>query len=142
VVEPDGPLCPYVLGRIVEQPELARFYRFTERPDEMFFQTIIMNSPFAPRAANYERYRRWSAETPIEEKTDESRIPEGSFNLRYIDWSGPYRGERGYPYILDDRDFESLRASACLFARKFHTERSATVLDRIDSELLGAGASV
>lgn len=126
----------YVLDHVAEHPELVRFYRFTECPDELFFQTIIMNSPFATKAANYELYRKWSSETPAPEKTDDSRLPEGSFNLRYIDWTGPYGGERGYPYILDERDLPRLHETECLFARKFDTDRSAGLLDRIDDELL------
>jgi hypothetical protein len=131
----------YILEHVATHPELVRFYRYTECPDEMFFQTIVMNSRFAAKAANYEAYRKWSSETPASEKTDASRIPESSFNLRYIDWSGHYRDERGYPFILDDRDFPALSASHCLFARKFDLQRSASLLDRIDEELLqGAGA--
>jgi hypothetical protein len=85
----------YVLERVTEQPKFIQFYRFTEAPDEMFFQTIIMNSELATQVANHEQYERWSAETPVEEKTDQSRLPEGSFNVRYIDWSEHYRVSAG-----------------------------------------------
>ena len=131
----------YVLDHVAEHPELVRFYRFTECPDELFFHTIIMNSPFAPRAANYELYQAWSSGTPAQEKTDQTRLPEGSFNLRYIDWTGPYGGERGYPYILDERDLPRLRETECIFARKFDTVRSAGLLGRIDDELLNLRAA-
>jgi hypothetical protein len=131
----------YVLDFVARRPDVVRFFRFTECPDELFFQTVVMNSPYAEKAANIEEYRRWSERTRPEEKTDESRLPESSFNLRYIDWTGPYGGERGYPYILDERDFEQLRDSPCLFARKFDARRSASLLDRIDAELLGIDAA-
>ena len=127
----------FVLDYAVQHPEVLKFYRYTECPDEMFFQTIVMNSKFAEKAVNFELYRKWSRETPPENKTDETRLPEDSFNFRYIDWTGPYGGERGYPYILDERDFDQLRETQCLFARKFDLEKSAKLLDRIDTELLG-----
>lgn len=52
-------------------------------------------------------------------------------NLRYIDWT---RGRR--PAILETRDFEALRASPKLFARKFDVEHDENVLDLIDRHLL------
>jgi hypothetical protein len=52
-------------------------------------------------------------------------------NLRYIDWT---QGRR--PAILRARDFEALRASPKLFARKFDMNQDETVLDLIDRHLL------
>ena len=52
-------------------------------------------------------------------------------NLRYIDWT---RGRR--PAILETRDFEALRDSPKLFARKFDVLQDENVLDVIDRELL------
>ena len=52
-------------------------------------------------------------------------------NLRYIDWT---RGRR--PAILETRDFEALRDSPKLFARKFDVLQDENVLDLIDRELL------
>jgi hypothetical protein len=53
-------------------------------------------------------------------------------NLRYIDWT---RGRR--PAILETRDFDALRASEKLFARKFDVDQDENVLDLIDRHLLG-----
>ncbi|HSK21318.1 MAG TPA: beta-1,6-N-acetylglucosaminyltransferase [Longimicrobiales bacterium] len=125
----------YTLSFVEENPDFVRFYRFTECPDEMFFQTV-MNSLLASRAANYQLYREWSGSTPEGEKTDQSRIPEDTFNLRYIAWTGPYGGERGYPSILDERDFCRLRDSHCLLARKFDPQKSAKLMAQIDAQLL------
>jgi hypothetical protein len=55
--------------------------------------------------------------------------------LRYIDWT---RGRR--PAILESADFEALRASPKLFARKFDMTRHPEVLDLIDRHLLTPGA--
>lgn len=135
------PCVRFILRYVEDHPEVVRFFRFTQCPDELFFQTIVMNSVFATRAVNFEEYRTWSAETASEDRRDEAMLPESSFNYRYIDWSGPYGGGRGYPYVLDERDFDALRESRCLFARKFDEVNSARLLDRIDSELLGIAVS-
>jgi hypothetical protein len=52
-------------------------------------------------------------------------------NLRYIDWT---RGRR--PAILETKDFEALRSSPKLFARKFDIDQDENVLDLIDRHLL------
>jgi len=128
----------FVLKFVREQPRFSRFYRYTHCPDEMFFQTILLNSELSENAIHFERYHRWSTKTLDEEKTDSSRIPEGSFNMRYIDWSGPPSGApRGYPAVLDESDFESLRSTSFLFARKFDQRTSSRLLDWIDHSLLG-----
>jgi len=133
----------FVLEFVREQPNFSRFYRFTHSPDEMFFQTILLNSELGEKAIHFERYHRWSIETPYEEKTDTGRIPEESFNMRYIDWSGPPSGApRGYPAVLDESDFESLRGTSSLFARKFDQHTSSRLLDRIDRSLLGVEAGL
>ncbi|WP_168929159.1 beta-1,6-N-acetylglucosaminyltransferase [Crenobacter intestini] len=57
----------------------------------------------------------------------------------YLDWEC---GHDGSPAVLTaDDDFERFSASGALFARKFDAVKSARLLDRIDSELLGRPAS-
>jgi len=128
----------YVLRFSDERPEVSRFYRYTHCPDEMYFQTVLLNSPLAETAVNRERYEAWSAETPPEHKASgDHMLPEGTFNLRYIEWIEPYSSApRGYPSVLDETDFDRLMASECLFARKFDEQRSAALLDRIDRAIL------
>jgi len=48
-----------------------------------------------------------------------------------VDWSGPY----GRPRTLDHDDLEILRASDCLFARKFDNACSAQLLEELDEEI-------
>jgi hypothetical protein len=128
----------HIVDFVAANPAYSRFYRTTHSPDEMFFHTIVLNSPWANRVRNFCKYEAWSAGTSDEDKRAEDRmLPEDSFNLRYIDWSGARTGERETPAILDDRDWDKLSASADLFARKFDPRRSASVLDRIDREILG-----
>ena len=114
-----------------------RFFRYTSSPDEMFFQTIIMNSPWASRVEGFDAYQCWSADrTARGLEHDSEMLPEESFNKRYIDWSGETSGERERPAILDERDWQRIVASPSLFARKFDAERSAALLDRSDREIL------
>ena len=91
-----------------ERPDVVRFFKRVDIPDEVFFQTVIMNSPLAATVVND--------------------------NLRYIDWT---RGVR--PAILGTGDFQALKESPKLFARKFDVTRGARILDLIDAELLSAG---
>ncbi|WP_188312084.1 beta-1,6-N-acetylglucosaminyltransferase [Salinarimonas soli] len=130
----------HILGVVRERPEVVRFYRTTHAPDEGFFHTLVMNSPFAERVHRRAEYERWRAETRPWERvdlpTEKARmLPDEVFNLRYVDWSEEFTHRREAPAILDERDFEALRASECFLARKFDPVRSAGLLDRIDSEL-------
>jgi len=89
-------------------PALERYFRFVFIPDEAMIQTMLANSPFR-------------------ERIDGTAI-------HYIDWERP---NPKLPRTLDEEDFERLRGSACLFARKMHPEMSATLLERVDADLLG-----
>lgn len=88
-----------VLRMADARPGLARFCATVQCPDELFFQTLVMNSPFAGRV-----------------------LPE---NFRYIQW--PEQGARN-PKILDEHDFERIRASRAHFCRKLDSRASARLL--------------
>jgi hypothetical protein len=101
----------WVDGYVRGHAGLRRFFRFVFIPDESMIQSMVGNSPFRERIA---------AET-----------------LTYIDWEQP---NPKYPRTLeDDGDFERVRASGKLFARKMDPVRSARLLERVDRELLGRG---
>jgi hypothetical protein len=75
-------------------------------PDEMFFQTLIMNSPFKEQTVNN--------------------------NLRYIDWvNGPEA-----PRVLTSADLTSMVGSDRLWARKFSEEKDLFVLNEIEKMIL------
>jgi len=82
--------------------EIVRFFRMTRHPDEIFFQTVIMNSALRDTVVNDE--------------------------LRYVDWSGG----GAHPAILTRKDFDRLVDSGKLFARKFDTTVDAEILDMLD----------
>jgi len=90
-----------------ENPKVLRYFRNVFIPDESLFHTIISNSRFGKDVI--------------------------SDNLRYIDWKNP---NPGVPRTLDLSDFERIRSSTKLFARKFDMGRDSSILDLIDTELL------
>jgi hypothetical protein len=92
----------YVVDRAVSDPALLKFFRYVRVPDEIFFQTLIMNSPLRTRCVDDD--------------------------LRFIDW----REGGDSPRILTCDDLSMLLSSNALFARKFDPGVDAEVLDRID----------
>jgi hypothetical protein len=115
----------HILSFIDTHRRYVDFYRFTGTPDEMFFHTIVLNSPFAQRTNTLVTPTKWdSLDTPV---------PEAGDHLKYIDWSL----SREQPAILDERDFEPLRNSSLPFARKFTSARSSGLVEKINRELLG-----
>ncbi len=101
----------FVLGVLDTTPDLEGRFRHTSCPEELLFQTLIMNSPLRNRVV-------------------------GS-NLRYIDWS--YRNG-SIPAVLDESDFERIDSSGALFARKLDPRLSQRLLallkERIDTPRL------
>jgi hypothetical protein len=97
----------YVHDYATANPEFVTFFKHVHVPDEIFFHTIVMNSPFRGRVA-----------------TD---------YLRYVDWEAG--GD--HPKVLTTADFDRLMESRKLFARKFDPAVDGTVLDRIDRVLAG-----
>jgi hypothetical protein len=59
-------------------------------------------------------------------------------NLRYIDWE---KANPTPPATLMVEDFENLRQSAALYARKFDLDRDAEIFDLIDRTMLEVSAS-
>ncbi len=47
----------------------------------------------------------------------------------YADWTA----EREHPSVLDERDWDNLKQTSCRYARKFDSEKSARLIDLIDS---------
>ena len=88
---------------IKDNPKIRRFAKYTWAPDEFLIPTLIMNSPFR-----------------------ETVVPE---NYRYIDWSqgGPN------PKIFTVEDFEALKKTNKLLARKFDIKIDTRILDMLDA---------
>jgi hypothetical protein len=90
--------------------KLMRAFRFSKSADEIFFQTVLMNSG-----------REW-----VRQDRD----------LRGVFWDGR-RNE--FPAVVRPEEFDELEKLDAFFIRKIHPEYSLALLDRIDRELLSAG---
>jgi hypothetical protein len=98
----------FILDYCGKNPMYLRFWRTTRLSDEMFFNTIVLNSEFASRVENS--------------------------SLKYLDWlKGPE-----IPRILRLDDFPLIKESSHLFARKvdLSISESSQLMDKIDRELL------
>jgi hypothetical protein len=84
-----APALDYVHRFVRENPRFVRFFRHVLIPDEIFFQTILLNSPLRASVVNEQ--------------------------LHYVDWSGG----GAHPATLRAGDVERALASGKLFARKF-----------------------
>lgn len=86
------------------------FYRrlkYTFAPEETFFPTVIMNSPFAEKVIND--------------------------NLRFIVWK---KQHSSFPAILDHTNWADLMTSSALFARKFDSVISSQLKSYLDAYVL------
>jgi hypothetical protein len=96
-----GECVEYILDYVRNNEKYLRSFEYTRCSDEIFFQTIIMNSPFAHKCVqNY---------------------------LRYVDFiTGPE-----YPRILREEDYEKLVLSDALFARKFDANIDSSIIEKV-----------
>lgn len=93
----------YVANKVENDKKLKCFFYYTWASDEFLFQTIIMNSEYKHKVINN--------------------------NYRYIDWSE----QKANPKILNVNDFEKLKYSSKLFARKFDVSEDEVILNMIDN---------
>ena len=106
--------CILYLDQFLRQNRgFVSYFKHVLIPDESLFQSILSNSKFRERIVNDD--------------------------LRYIDWKRP---NPNYPRTLDLEDYEFLRSSPKLFARKFSPDRSQELIEKIDTELLNTPARV
>ncbi len=95
----------YILEYIKKHPEYSRFFKYSWGSDELFFQTILFNSPFKNNMVNN--------------------------NLVYTDWS---QGGAN-PKMLTIEDAGKLVASGKFLARKFDKAVDMEILDFLDKQI-------
>ncbi|HVI43447.1 MAG TPA: beta-1,6-N-acetylglucosaminyltransferase [Chitinophaga sp.] len=100
----------YVVNYVQNNPKLQRFLHFTWGSDEFIFQTILMNSRYKDQIVNN--------------------------HYRYIDWSAG----GAHPKVLTMADYDKLKASHMLFARKFNTTIDEKILDKLDTLIMSQEA--
>jgi hypothetical protein len=96
------PCILYILNLVEKDKGLVSYMMKTIHADEIIFQTIVMNSPFAEKAV--------------------------SKNFRYMEW---VRGNPN-PNILTRLDFLKIVESPHHFARKFDQEIDEEIMDILD----------
>jgi hypothetical protein len=99
------------------------FFKYVWGSDEIFFQTLVLNSPYAQQCRYYDQDIKNSKKF----MRDENKA-----YLHYIDW----RWNREDPAVFDIGDFQTLKACDALFARKFCENKSKKLLYYIDHYLL------
>ena len=87
-------LASYVLSR---EKEIKKIFKHTHCCDELFLQTIVYNSEFKNKV--YKEFENDNENT-----------------MRLIDWV------RGEPYVFLEDDFDLIKNSKMLFARKFSSK--------------------
>ena len=98
-------------------------FKYSLVPDEVFFQTIVKMSPFSERVSHDYSDRN----------CNEIQYSLTEHGCHYIDWTAP---DYSLPKTLALTDFDSLIESNMLFARKFAEETSASLLDRLEKDVL------
>ncbi len=99
----------YCLKLLEDRPEIDRYFKWTSHPEEIFWQTIIMNSEFADNVIGE------FLETHL------------SDYLRFQIWGPLYR-----PRELLVSDWDDIIGSGRMFARKFDENVDAEILRMID----------
>ena len=97
----------YIRSFVKSNRKFTRFFRYVFAPDEIFFHTILLNSPLRDTIVNR--------------------------CLTYIDWSRA--NAKGNPLTLTEADFGALCPSAHFFARKFDATVDSAILDLIDKKV-------
>ncbi len=99
----------YIYDFVMYNPGFVDYCKHLFVPDEIFFQTIVLNSYFKTNVVNT--------------------------GLRYIDWDS-VPNPKTHPATLTKKYFPILNNSPTLFARKFDIEIDSQILDMIDNILL------
>ena len=108
-----GDACRYIADFTDGNPQVEHYFRHTFTADEMFFQTIIANSPFRTQVKRSLVYRDWPAGGNHPVTLDEAHVK--------------YFEERDAVWIEDQ-----FGSGEALFARKFSDAR-LELLERIDA---------
>jgi len=101
-----GECSKYVAQKLTNDKKLWNFLKYSWGSDEFVITSIIMNSDFKNKVVND--------------------------NLRYIDWSEG----KARPKILGIADFDKIKNSGMIFARKFDSGVDHQVLEKIDMDCL------
>ncbi|NLI52829.1 MAG: beta-1,6-N-acetylglucosaminyltransferase [Clostridiales bacterium] len=103
----------FALYVLEQMPTYRKYYRNSSCADEIWLQTILANSPFMERRA----FMGFDDEL--------------SATMRYVDWSV----SGASPRVLTGEDYDALKESGMLFARKFDETVDADVIAKIAADV-------
>lgn len=106
-------LAQYVLDELVVNKELMKYFRFSFVPEEMVIPTIIFNSPYKVNATIYKK-----------------GVYDGLKSLSAVTYFN-YNKEI---QVFSLKDYEELKESDKMFARKFASDISETLMNKLDKE--------
>lgn len=111
-------LAEYVISK---KEWLIKVFKHTSNSDELFLQTLVINSPFYDNL-----YVKTPAKTPQEINLS---------HMRFIDWT---RGESvRHPWTFRADDMELLKSVPHFWARKFDENVDPEIIDMIYASLKG-----
>ena len=115
-----GDAVRYVLDVTAREPQVYRFCKFVDCPDEFYFQYILWNSPFRSGISHSLTFTRWTPGKTGPDMLDAHYLPQ---------FAGP---------VIHASEFKNSPGERreVLFARKF-SAASAPVLDAIDAMAAG-----
>ncbi len=90
-----------------EHPDIVAYFRGMAGPDEVFMQTVLINS---------------------------GRFKFDPHGTHYMDWTN---SRNNHPKILGQEDLEMMLASGAFWARKFDASSDSAVLDSLDHHVRG-----
>jgi hypothetical protein len=137
------PECAAFIIQYLEQnPAYLNFYKYAHCPDEHFFHTIVANSPFLQEAGGFREEIRWPHEVSNITLNFEGRIftdedyeflEDLSFNRK----PSEQRMSRELGLLMGSSVFRgTFDYDSFFLARKFTTEKSSGLLDKIDKNFL------
>jgi Core-2/I-Branching enzyme len=98
-----------IMSFVDKRPDYLKYHKYTKCSDEIFFQSILLNS-----------------------KNDALLNSFINDDLTYIKW----KQNMPNPEILKTSDFEAIKKTEALFARKFDPLIDSEILDMIDKQIL------
>lgn len=106
-------LAKYVLKEMNENKELMNYFKYSFAQEEMVIQTIIFNSPFKDRCTLY-GYQRYDGLKSLSAIT-------------YFNYGKSIQ-------IFTAADYDEIKGSGKMFARKMATGVSEELMQRLDKE--------
>lgn len=113
----------HILSLYSNDSSLNTIFKHISAPEESYFQTVLSALDQLQLPEEYYDY------------SDEDRHMDQRC-LRLIKWYENGIHTNGHPAIWIKNDFNYIRNSCALFARKFNSDKDSQILDLIDNEII------